>query len=323
MTKIAILGWSGFVWANITRKMVDQGCSVDIYSRQPIIQNPYTQYVNSYFFDYVIEKDRNLYEKQYDHIIYCIGNVTYKQSINSISAFQYMANRLQTNHIVYISSSSVYMGRFWVLTEKDTWSQHNMNIYASNKLSEEEILQTNKNYTTTIIRPRAIYGPWDRVLLYQLLTKNIFWHMLYIWSKKDSRTSMTHVATLCDFISYIIENISTQWNIYNISDKEAYNLYDIFMKISTWFFWKQLYCIPFSLIEWLSKTWIIGQNIYKWYCDIFWWSKVLDITQAKHTWFISSKDFYEELPIIINQRKRTIWSIQNMKYHRNNLPWMM
>jgi hypothetical protein len=218
------------------------------------------------------------------------------------------------------------MGEYGVLKESISWKEKNLNIYALNKIWEESIVNNAYNIQKKIIiRPRAIYWIWDRILLYNLLNKAFLGHLLYLWSNNKINTSLTHINTLTDFILYLIKNNKTIniWsNVFNIADQQIYNLGEIIWSINKIFFWKKPINLKLSYIKKINILWLLSQNYYKWLLDIFWWEKILDLQTAKNIWFISQYNFNDTLPQIYNRRKEKVWSISNMRHHRNHLPWL-
>jgi nucleoside-diphosphate-sugar epimerase len=83
------------------------------------------------------------------------------------------ASEAGVSRFVFISSPSVYaeMEDRLDLTEQDPIAQPALNAYAATKaLAEREVLAANsENMATVILRPRAIVGPHDTVLLPRIL----------------------------------------------------------------------------------------------------------------------------------------------------------
>ncbi len=322
--KIAVLWWSWFVWYNVSIALLKRFYMLDIYTRSPI-QSSIIDQKNVYYFDLNI-KSNDIYKRAYDIVIYCIGNSDYNQTQDTTTEFQYFCNNISTKTMIYMSSSSVYMWNYGLLDEKTTWKENAMNSYARNKQYEEDIFtKTNSIRTKIIIRPRAIYGIWDRVLLYNILNKTFFHHIFYLSNIKNHRSSLTHIGTLTDFILYLIDNqknIESSIHTFNIADQKIYNLYEVFSSINSIFFNKYPIQLSLDYIWYLCSIWLCSKNYYQGLQDIFWWDKILDTTKINSLWFISKHNFDDTLPAIHHRRKEKIWSVSNMRNHRHNLPWM-
>jgi hypothetical protein len=87
----------------------------DIYTRSHIRSSIIDQ-KNVYSFDLNI-KSNDIYKRTYDIVIYCIGNSDYNQTQDTTEEFQYFCNNIKTTTLIYISSSSIYMGEYGVLKE--------------------------------------------------------------------------------------------------------------------------------------------------------------------------------------------------------------
>lgn len=78
--------------------------------------------------------------------------------------------RVETDHFVFVSSSSVYYrwGDQLGLTEESPVAQTPLNAYAATKLEAERLVRASGR-RWTVVRPRAVFGPEDTVLFPRLL----------------------------------------------------------------------------------------------------------------------------------------------------------
>jgi nucleoside-diphosphate-sugar epimerase len=108
-----------------------------------------------------------------------------------------------------------------------------LTLYGKSKLLAEHYLAGVKGLPITIIRPTAVYGPWERDLfiLFKTLYKGLD---LYI-GRRPQRLSFVYVKDLVDVtISALLQNHAEN-RVYNISDGVAYTRYtlaDLFNKVS-------------------------------------------------------------------------------------------
>ncbi len=127
-------------------------------------------------------------------------------------------------HIIYISSSSVYQFNKCPMKELEAGSNLNeLSNYGKSKLlSEKLFLGRNKN-RTTILRPRAIYGRHDQSLLPRL-TKLVKGNTLFLPAHLSKNISLTHIDNLILAIELSIKNQLLSHDVFNVADKEVYDL---------------------------------------------------------------------------------------------------
>jgi nucleoside-diphosphate-sugar epimerase len=154
---------------------------------------------------------------------------------------------------IHISSSSVYLPSGEKLPETVAGLQNNRQLspYGKSKLMAENILkETTRHQSCFILRPRALYGPCDKVIMPRLLKleKN---QQLFIPGKMEVKISMTHYANLIQAIECCMRSTKTGIHTYNVADDTTYLLIEIIRKLTTALYGKQLpeKEIPIALLK--------------------------------------------------------------------------
>jgi 2-alkyl-3-oxoalkanoate reductase len=148
----------------------------------------------------------------------------------------YLANTIGTRNVInacvgvkkfiLISTSSVYsFTHNKAYREEDAGNDFDLiSDYGKTKfLAEKELLQCNKFEHFFILRPRAIYGVGDTVLLPRLL-KLVKGNKLYLPASIAKKISLTHIDSLVNAVILSIEKATMKSTTYNIADAEPYCL---------------------------------------------------------------------------------------------------
>ena len=100
----------------------------------------------------------------------------------------------------------------------------NLSHYGKTKfLSERELLKANNIKSKIILRPRAIYGAGDSVLLPRLLCL-VKKNKIILPSNTTGQISLTHINNLLDAVELCLKFSENHSGIYNISDDKIYSL---------------------------------------------------------------------------------------------------
>jgi nucleoside-diphosphate-sugar epimerase len=128
---------------------------------------------------------------------------------------------------VHISSSSVYQYSNASLVESMAGdATGRLSGYGRSKLlSEEAVMSQARSKSNYILRPRAIYGVGDKVLLPRLLKLLRGGRMLRP-GDMHVQTSLTHFSNLAQAAERCLQDERTGHFIYNVADDDVYHLYD-------------------------------------------------------------------------------------------------
>jgi nucleoside-diphosphate-sugar epimerase len=146
----------------------------------------------------------------------------------NVEGLKALLQTIDTGHFIFISSASVY----------PPGTNHKENEHIDvNKLSdygrskyEAELFLCSRGQNTTILRPRAIYGIGDRVLLPRIfsLRKGPFY---LIPGRLDFEISLTCIDNLLLATRCLMNSDTNGSNIYNIADTVTYQLNEIIEQI--------------------------------------------------------------------------------------------
>ena len=149
---------------------------------------------------------------------------------------------------VYISSSSVYDFKEFAAKETDSLLTNRLSNYGRSKLKAEEVIvNTHDNIShKLILRPRAIYGIGDRILLPQIF-KLVKGKSILCPVTASVKTSITNVLNIANAIDlFIQQKEKPPVQTYNICDNEIYHLRNLIMNILQSFYSNKLQPFYFS-----------------------------------------------------------------------------
>lgn len=133
----------------------------------------------------------------------------------------------KVKHFIYISSSSVYPPNGTLHTEDEAVNFESLSNYGVSKRTAEQWLLSEKRFERlSILRPRAIYGLGDRVLVPRLirLKKGKF---ILIPGGLPYPVSLTHIDNLLEATLRLMEKQTEDMAIYNVCDNESYILGEV------------------------------------------------------------------------------------------------
>lgn len=137
----------------------------------------------------------------------------------------------QSRIFVYISSASVYDYRPGAHTEGEPVDDQQLSPYGRSKRQAENWLlqQDWRGRTLIILRPRAVYGPGDRLLLSRLL-RLVRGDRMIIPGTMRVRCSLTHVENLCAAVAHSLQYFEKQpggVHSFNVADSVPYDLREV------------------------------------------------------------------------------------------------
>lgn len=232
--KILITGASGFIGGSIV-DMLAKNRQQEILATGRSFTNKFNPYSNVFYFQQDLSK--KIPEQNCDVCIHCAGladdTSTEKQLyINNILATENLLKVLTNcKLLIYISSASVYdFSDNCTRTEEDAVTTKSLSLYGKSKLQAEKIIQSCCIESVYILRPRAVYGQGDRVLLPRVLSL-IKMNRMIVPRTLSSKTSLTHIQNLCEVVEKTMLQSKLGIHIFNVADKNEYNLEAIFSQI--------------------------------------------------------------------------------------------
>ena len=130
--------------------------------------------------------------------------------------------------LVFFSSVAVYG-----LNKENPDENHPadpFNHYGKSKWQAEEVLQewfrSHKDWNIDIIRPTVIFGERNRGNVYNLL-KQISGGKFLRVGKGDNKKSMAYVGNIVAFVKYMVENVTTGYNVFNYIDKPDFTMNEL------------------------------------------------------------------------------------------------
>lgn len=287
--RIAILGALWFVGRNIVRYFKNNN---EIFAFVRRIGD-YEEWVEYIFWDNSYEP--NFCEK-IDVCIDCVSDVDFTKNDtylmgNNVWILKQTKKFLEDTsceHYIYISSSSVYMGKDGILDEADWIDINNLrNSYARSKYFAEEYIRNNfKKWKITILRPRAIYGDDDTTLLPKLLSLHFFSYLIFPWNQ-NIFTSVTHIENLLHALDTVINKQTGPYGLYNVSDEKQVSYKDLYTKLVLKYGFSRSISLPGFIIFVLKY---ILPNKWRYIEDTFSRNKQLDISKIKTLWYNPKRD---------------------------------
>jgi len=284
MKKILILGHTGFVGNEISKKLKKNKLDFDCYSRKEVVFNNKKLRTRNNIIKKLIFKN--------DYIINCVGeniNQEYMYSRNYKFVDKILEIIKKSNkkkYLIHLSSCAVY-GRYFHYKDyliNDRTKPDPISKYAKTKLKADElIIKSNiKNLNYIILRPSQVVGLNMNAVGFVNLSKFIKRRFfVYVSTKKavrnyvDSEDLSTIVYKMCSRVKfknniYLISRYSKLKNIVDFIEKKLkiksyYNfiipkIFLIFFVSAIRFFYKD-FPVSKEIIEGLSITTKIKSNL--------------------------------------------------------------
>ena len=255
--KLIITGATGFVGAHFVRYFGALGHEVIALGRQNKPPKPLLKFATWQKLDL---KNESYPDLEADVLIHAAGLTADSGSYQSF----YDTNVIPTlklykqfsgKHFIYISSSSVYPFIDQPLKEEDTIVNKDLSNYGRSKFEAENILLENihSKIKLTILRPRSIYGPNDRVLLPRIL--KLHKNKILLLGSMDIEISMTHIDNLISAVDATIKYQKDDFEIFNVADNNSYNLKDVVIRLIETIAGKKMKTVelPLNFISYLVR----------------------------------------------------------------------
>lgn len=224
--KIAITGATGFVGASLVRHFAARGQEVVALGRgaPPAALLRFAKYM-------LCDIRQPLPVLEVDAVVHAAALADDHAPMSELLA----ANLQGTQHVfaaangcpvfVQVSSSSVYEPG---LDKKEAEAGGRLSAYGQSKLAADAWLlaQHLDNQRVCILRPRAIYGIGDRVLLPKMLRLQVAEHLALLPGGLAATTSITQVGNLCHAVEQCLGSHAS--GVFNIADDAPYLLREVF-----------------------------------------------------------------------------------------------
>ena len=333
--KIIITGATGFVGAHLTRYFSELGHDVLALGRA---SKPPKRLL-----DFAEYKAVNWSEKMPildgDVVIHAAALASDSATYRDL----YAANVEGTRHLVaategvknfiMISSSSVYAYRDnKIKVESDAGKDFDfLTDYGKSKwLSEQVLLDTkNPNQRRLIVRPRAIYGVGDRVILPRLLgmVKGNNFMMIGKMDKQTSQTNVNHISALINYFMGDLINfelIKEQTLIVNLADTKPYKMGESIHQLLCLLTDKQLNKreLPISIFKLIAQL-KLSKKITKFLIDAVTYDCVLDLSYLQTFYTIPNELNLQNESINLKNWLKTLGNTEGYLKNVEGAPWLI
>jgi nucleoside-diphosphate-sugar epimerase len=232
--KILVTGASGFIGSSIVEVLATDGHH-EIWATGRSFTNKFDLYPNVTYFQQ--DLSAGIPDQVCDACVHCAGLADDKSSREQFNTHNVIAteNLLHAVRdcklVIFISSASVYnFADGTVKFEHDVRPDNQISLYGQSKLLAEKAVGASGIKSVYILRPRAVYGRGDRVLLPRILgliKKNV----MILPGKLSSRASMTFIGNLTEIVVKCLAQSAPGLHIFNVADKVTYDLRTVFRQI--------------------------------------------------------------------------------------------
>lgn len=230
--KVFITGITGFVGSKLANKFIKEGFEVSGLGRKNklpshidprciYIKEDITKSVSEITAEIVIHAaaqvdDNACYSNHYENNVIGTANV-----INACTNKKTLFILISTSSVYPFTKESPYL-------EEDAGLEYEtLSAYGKTKYLAEQLLVKNKNLSSKIIlRPRAIYGPDDTVLLPRLLSL-VKKGLIILPQHITTQISLTHINNLMYAVERSFYLQKNNILIFNVADNQIYSLKEV------------------------------------------------------------------------------------------------
>ncbi len=226
---VAVTGSIGFVGSHLVRSLSSDGYNIKALGR--LIKPPelLMKYANYYQWDITEQADIATIGTA-DIFIHAAGFVDfwgkkediYQANVVGTQNAIKLAQKMGAKTFIYISSASVYDPLTDKINIKESapYAKRYLNYYAETKVEAERLLRNSNDFDSiVIIRPHAIYGPSDRTVVPQILSR-VRKRRFILPDKGDAKYSVTHVGNIVDAVRSLIKKPLKGVHVLNITDAQ-------------------------------------------------------------------------------------------------------
>ena len=329
--KIIITGATGFVGAHLTRYFSERGHNILAIGRA---SKPPKRLLD--FADYqAINWSEKMPMLEGDVVIHAAALASDSAKYSDL----YAANVDGTRHlmaategcqnVIIISSSSVYTYRNnQPKVESDAEKDYDfLTNYGKTKwLSEQVLLEhPNPHQRRLVVRPRAIYGVGDRVILPRLLGMVRGNNFMSI-GKMDKQTSQTNVQQISHLIDWFItkEAVKQQELVVNLADANPYKMGDSIHQLLCLLTNKELTKkeLPIGLLKLITKTGL-STKITKFLIDAVTYNCVLNLSYLQQFYTVPTELNLQNESIHLQNWLKTLGNTEGYLKNVNDAPWLV
>lgn len=294
--KAIITGATGGLGRNLLEFLVLQNWQVVAFGRDEKIGKSLD--VEFYAFDLSDFEQTKKYFQKADIVFHCAALSSpwgkyeefYKANVIATKNVLKAMELFNIKKIVHVSTPSIYFDfqdRFEI--KEEFIPTKFVNDYAKTKYKAEQLV-LNSSVFSVIIRPRAIFGEYDNVLVPRL-EKVALKGFLPIIKNKKTIVDVTYVGNVVNALYLAsIKNIPSK-SIFNITNDEPMNIQEVFsllmetIKIKTKFKYISYFVLFYlaTILEIISKLGFIKEPfLTKYGVGVISKSQTLDISKAKN-----------------------------------------
>ncbi|MBX3239980.1 MAG: NAD(P)-dependent oxidoreductase [Chitinophagaceae bacterium] len=233
--KILVTGASGFIGGRITEAFAAEA-GVQVIATGRSYTGRFGNYPNVTYFQQ--DLSRPMPSQYCDVCIHCAGladdrSTKAEFTRHNVEATENLLSALRgCETLVFISSASVYdFADGKTKSEDDADINSRLSMYGKTKLLAERVVAGPGITSVYILRPRAVYGPGDRVLLPRIL-RLIKGNKMILPGTLSSKTSLTHIQNLCEAVLASAAQSKPGVHVFNITDQKVYDLRSVFGEIA-------------------------------------------------------------------------------------------
>ncbi len=160
----------------------------------------------------------------------------YKANVLSAQEVIVACQQNSIKRLVHISTPSLYFNFCDRLNIKESDALPSpVNSYAATKARAECLVKSANIPETVILRPRALFGPWDNTLMPRLL-RVIERGAIPLMRGGNAQLDITYVENVVDAVVLsLTKSLPGSCNIYNVSNGEPYHIQDLLAQLAQHF----------------------------------------------------------------------------------------
>jgi nucleoside-diphosphate-sugar epimerase len=232
--RILVTGASGFIGGEVAECLATNP-NLNIIATGRSLTNRFDGFPNVEYIQVDLTKQIPSFEC--DVCIHCAGLADDRASEkefmkNNVLATQQLITSISgCRKFIFISSSSVYdFSDGQPKKEEHALLQQKLSPYGKTKLIAEKYVSESGTDSVVVLRPRAVYGKNDRVLLPRII-KLLKGRLFFVPGNLEAITSLTHIGNLLETVIFFVFAASKGTHIYNVADASPYHLKTVFQKI--------------------------------------------------------------------------------------------